>query len=152
MILGASFGTRFDRTWGNPSWWNLLVVLPWAAFVILALCEFRADQITATREQIAFGQIVSHDPPNHNQFGYQFGVNGRIYTGWAIPSTRDYRIGQQVLVYYDPMDPNKSALADFADSGNRIVGPVSFCLFGILVVFLYIFLRRRAIRSNRERR
>jgi hypothetical protein len=123
--------------------------LPWAALVVFCLFAFREDQITAAREQTTRGQIVSHDSPNHNRFGFQFEVNGRMYTGWAIPGTREYQIGQQVLVYYDSLDPNTSALADFADSGYRIVGPVSFCIFGICVVALYIFLRRRAIRSNR---
>jgi hypothetical protein len=148
MSLGSSFETRFERTWGNPSWWNLLVVLPFALFVVLSLYDFRADQITAAREQTAFGQIVSHDPPNHNRFGYQFAVNGRMYTGWAIPST-DYQIVQKVLVYYDPLDPDKSQLDDFAENGYRLIGPASFCLFGVCGVSLYIFLRRRAIRSNR---
>lgn len=148
MSLGSSFQTRFERTWGNPSWWNLLVVLPFALFVILALYDFRTDQITAAREQTVPGQIVSHDPPNHNRFGYQFTVNGKMYTGWAIPTT-DYQIGQKVLVYYDPRDPDKSQLDDFADNGYRIIGPVFFCLFGICGVSLYIFLRRRIIRSKR---
>jgi hypothetical protein len=152
MILGSSFGTRLDRTWGNPSWWNLLVVLPFAVLIIFDLYGLRADQITAAREQTTSGLIVSHDPPNHDRFGYQFKVNGTMYSGWAIPTTREYQIGQQVLVYYDPLDPNKSALADFAESEYRIVGPVTFCLFGICGVCLYIFLRRRAIRSWRNQK
>jgi hypothetical protein len=122
--------------------------LPFALFVILSLYDFRADQITAAREQTAFGQIVSHDPPNHNRFGYQFAVNGRMHTGWAIPGS-DYQIGQKVLVYYDPLDPDRSQLEDFAENGYRILGPVSFCLLGICGVVVYICLRRRAIRSNR---
>jgi hypothetical protein len=32
-----------------------------------------------------------------------------MYRGWAIPGAREYQIGQQVLVYFDPLDPNKSA-------------------------------------------
>jgi len=150
MSLGSSFETRLKRSWGNPSWWNLLVVLPFALFVILALYDFRADQITAAREQTGFGQIVSHDAPNHNRFGYEFAVNGRMYTGWAIPGI-DYQIGQKVLVYYDPLNPDKSQLDDFADNEYRIIGPVSFCLFGICGVSLYIFLRRRAIHSKHRR-
>jgi hypothetical protein len=147
MNVSSSFESRFERTWNNPSWWNLLVVLPFALCVIVSLYNCRADQITAAREQTAFGEIVSHDRPNHNRFGYQFAVKGRMYTGWAIPST-DYEIGQKVLVYYDPLDPDKSQLDDFAENGYRIIGPASFCLLGICGVSLYIFLRRRAIRAN----
>lgn len=149
MTLGSSFERRLERTWGKPSWWNLLAALPWALFVIFSLYGFRADQITAAREKTTSGQIVFHDPPNHDRFGYQFGVNGRMYTGWAIPSTRDYKIGQQVLVYYDPLDPNKSQLGDFTENEYRILGPLSFCILGICGVALYILMRRREIHSSR---
>jgi hypothetical protein len=149
MHLGSSFESRLNRTWSNPSWWNLLIVLPWVMLVIFELYGFRADQLRAAREKTEYGQIVSHDPPNHNRFGYQFRVGGKVYSGWAIPSADDYKIGQQVLVYYDPLDPDKSALADFAETGYRVLGPVSFCLFGICGVTLVIFLRRRSIHSIR---
>lgn len=72
-----------------------------------------------------------------------------MYTGWAIPSTRDYKIGQQVLVYYDPLDPNKSQLGDFTENEYRILGPLSFCILGICGVALYILMRRREIHSSR---
>jgi hypothetical protein len=151
MSLGASFETRFQQTWDRrPSWWNLLVVWPFVVFVVLALCNFRTDQLTAAREQTVFGQIVSHDPPNHNRFGYQFEVTGRMYTGWAIRAT-DYQIGQKVLVYYDSLNPKKNQLDDFAGNGYRMIGPTSLCLFGIVGVPLYIFLRQRALRSNGAR-
>ena len=148
----GSFDRRIEDTWGNPSWWNLVVVLPFVVLVIVCLWGLRADRITAARERIANGQIVSHDPPNHNRFGYQFGLSGKMYTGWAIPPTSDYQIGQQVLVYYDSINPNKSQLDDFAKNRDRIAGSVSFCVFGICGVSLYIFLRRRAIRSSRAGR
>jgi hypothetical protein len=148
MNFSSLFEPRFDRSWSNPSWWNLLVALPWVVLVLFDLYGFRTDQITAAREQTTSGQIISHDAPNHNRFGYQFGVNGKVYTGWASPSADEYQIGQKVLVYYDSLDPHKSALDDFAETGDRIVGPVSFCLFGISGVSLYIFLRRRAIHSK----
>jgi hypothetical protein len=149
MNLGSSFDRRFEKTWGNPSWWNLVVVLPFVVLVTVCLYGLRADRTTAARERTAKGEIVSHDTPNHDRFGYQFGVDGKLYTGWAIPTTTDYQIGQQVLVYYDPVDPNKSQLGDFSENGSRIEGPVSFSLLAVFGVSLYIFLRRRAIRSSR---
>jgi hypothetical protein len=148
MKIGSSFGARLEQTWGNPSWWNLLIVLPWVLGMVVMLYGFRTDEVTASRERTTTGLIVSHDPPNHDRFGYQFEVKGRRYSGWAIPSTHEYQIGEQVLVYYDPLDPSTSALDDFADSGYRVLGPVSFCLFGTCGVALYIFLRRRVIRRR----
>jgi hypothetical protein len=149
MNLDSSFGARLGRTWGNPSWWNLLIMLPWVLGVGFMVYGFRVDQIKAAREQTTRGQIISHDPPNHDRYGYQFVVNGKVHSGWAIPETSEYKIGQQVLVYYDPLDPDKSALGDFAASGYRIIGPAAFCLCGICGVSLFIFLRRRSIRSAR---
>jgi hypothetical protein len=126
-------------------------MLPWVLGVSFMIYGFRLDQITAAREQTTRGQIISHEPPNHDRYGYQFVVNGRVYSGWAIPETSEYKIGQQVLVYYDPLDPDKSALGDFAESRYRIIGPVAFCLCGMWGVSLFIFLRRRATRSSRVR-
>ena len=139
---------RFKQTWGNPSWWSLLIALPWAIFVIFSLSGVRADQATASREQTIGGRIVSHDPPNHNRYGYEFVVNGRVYTGWSIPVNGEFKIGQQVLVYYDPLDPAKSQLDDFAENGYRIIGPVFACLCGICCVSVFIILQRRRARSN----
>jgi hypothetical protein len=39
MNLGSLFEARLERTWGNPSWWNLLVVLPWVVLIIFDLMD-----------------------------------------------------------------------------------------------------------------
>jgi hypothetical protein len=140
--------TRFERSWGRPSWWNLLIVLPWVVGAVFLLYGFREDQRVAARERITQGVIDANEPSNHDRFEYRFSIDGKRYTGWEIPSRTEYQIGQQVVVFYDPLDPNKSALVDFAEAGDRIVGPVSFCAFGVTAVVLLIFIRRRATRPN----
>ena len=90
------------RTWANPSWWNLLVVLPWTIGTIFLIQEWRVDRDVASREQTTQGVITAHEPSNHNRYGYVFSVNGQSFTGWASPRKDQPEIGKQVLVYYDP--------------------------------------------------
>lgn len=49
MKIGSSFGARLEQTWGNPSWWNLLVVLLWVVGMAFMLYGLRADKVTASR-------------------------------------------------------------------------------------------------------
>src|SRR5262249_14449454 len=45
--------------WQNPTWWNLLVVLPWAIGTILFVREWITDKHMASREQITHGVVKS---------------------------------------------------------------------------------------------
>jgi len=136
------------RTWANPTWWNLLVVLPWAIGAILFVREWKVDRDVATREQTAQGVITAHEPANHNRYGYVFSVNGKNFTGWESPGKDGLEIGKQVLVYYDPLNPIKNSLTEFRDLGLNSLGPVPTMLFGIGAVAWYIRSRRRKGRNN----
>jgi hypothetical protein len=70
-------------------------------------------------------------------------VNGKRFTGWESPGRDGLDIGKQVLVYYDPLNPNKNALTEFRDLGMNSLGPVPLMLFGIGAVAWYIRSRRR---------
>lgn len=109
MPLGKTMGHVIDewataaaRQWRRPSWWNLLIVLPWSLGMVLCIHGWRVDRAIALREQISHGVITSHDPQNHNQYGYVFTVAGKSYTGWDSPAN-EFEIGQAVTVYYDPL-------------------------------------------------
>lgn len=141
---------RFDRTWSYPSWWNLLVVLPWTLGVVLAIHECTTDRMVAPREKTAGGRIIAHEPANHNRYGYSFSVNGKPYSGWESPGKDKSRIGQSVTVFYDPLDPTRNALTDFADLEINSLGPVPLLLFGIGTVALFIRYRRRHGKSAAE--
>lgn len=137
---------RFDRTWSRPSWWNLLVVLPWAAGGAWAIHDWAVDRTVAQREKITTGTITGHEPANHNRYAYGFSVNNESYTGWETPTKQEPHIGQRVTVFYDPVDPTKNALTDFADLEIENLGPVPMVLFGIGAVALFIHYRRRHAR------
>jgi hypothetical protein len=140
------------RTWENPSWWNILVVLPWTIGAILLIYQWKVDRGVATREQATRGVITAHEPANHNRYGYVFSVNGQSLTVWERPGKDGLKIGQEVLVYYDPLNPSTNALTEFRDLGMNSLGPVPMILFGIGAVAWYIKTQRRRnqIGSNRR--
>jgi hypothetical protein len=98
---------------------------------------------SAQREKITNGTITAHEPANHNRYGYSFSVNGKSYSGWESPRKEEPHVGQQVTVFYDPIDPTKNALTDFTDLETDSLGPVPILLFGIGAVALFIRYRRR---------
>jgi len=119
------------------------VALPWAIGIIFFLFSARADRAIAARQQRTYGVVKTHEPANHDRYGYDFTVNGEAYNGWQIPTRSELRIGEKVLVYYDPRDPRTSSLSSFAEGSDRAIGPVFFMTVGIVAIAAYIFLRRR---------
>lgn len=139
---------RSARDWSHPSWWSLLIALPWTVGLVLMINEWRTDGQIASRQQTTSGVVTAHDPANHNQYGYKFDVEGRSYTGWEGPKGRELAIGDTVMVYYDRENPNKNALTDFHELGTASLGPVPLLLFGIGTVGLFIFYTRRRLRRR----
>ena len=134
------------RAWSNPSWWNLWIAVPWIIGTLLLLHWWKVDRDLAGRARTAQGIVVSHEPANHNRYGYTFSVNGQTFRGWETPRKNEPKIGERVVVYYDPLNPNKNALTDFDHLSLEILGPVPMLLFGIGAVALYIWIRRRRLR------
>ena len=79
-----------------------------------------SDKDVASREQSTTGTVVSHEPRNHNRYGYKFQVSGQDYAGSETPLKAEPKIGQSVTVYFDPMNPTENALTDFAELGDRL--------------------------------
>jgi hypothetical protein len=55
-------------------------------------------------------------------------------------------IGQQVVVYYDPLNPSKNALTEFRELGMENLGPLPLVLFGLGAAAWYIKTRRRKLK------
>lgn len=142
---------RASRTWSRPTWWNLLVVLPWALGVAFLIQESRTERQIAGRQQTTFGTVTAHEPANHNRYGYKFELDGKAYTGWQSPGHDDLAIGKQVIVFYDPQNPGQNSLTDFHDLSVSSLGPVPTLWFGIGAVALFIFYRRRATAEPQQR-
>jgi Protein of unknown function (DUF3592) len=134
---------RSSRSWNHPKWWNLLVVLPWLLGLAFLIQESRTESRIAARQQTTSGIVTAHEPANHNRYGYKFEVNDKTYTGWQSPGNAELSIGKQVIVFYDPQNPSRSALTDFHDLSRSSLGPVPMLLFGIGAITLFILSRRR---------
>lgn len=146
MTIGSAIDgmvTRASRAWTHPSWWNLLVILPWVLGLAFLIHEWRTDSQVAGRQQTASGIVTAHEPANHNRYGYKFEVDGKSYTGWESPKGSELAIGKQVIVFYDPQNPSRNALTDFHDVSTSVLGPVPTLLFGIGAVTAFIFYKRR---------
>ncbi len=137
---------RIRKTWAYPSWWLLLVVLPWTIGALICVHEWLVDKSVASREQTTQGIITVHEPSNHNRYEYVFSMNGKSFTGWESPRTDRLEIGQQVVVYYDPLNPSKNAPTEFGELGMENLGPLPLLLFGIGAVAWYIKTRRRTLK------
>jgi hypothetical protein len=140
-------------TWSHPTWWTLLVVLPWASGLALAIHDWNKDRAIAQRERTTLGAITAHEISNHNQYRYTFSIDGKSYSGLGNSpndfgesgksSKEELSVGQQVPVYYDPLNPSTNALRDFAKLSTESFGPVPMLLLGIGAVGFYIFFRKR---------
>jgi len=150
MTLGKTIGEFIDgraaaatRHWHYPSWWNLLILLPWVFGIVLCVHEWRVDRSIAQREQTTRGVVTSYEPQNHNLYGYAFAVDGRPYRGWESPKANEIEIGKVVTVYYDPADPSKNALTHFDELSSASLGLVPLMIVGIVGLALFVSLRRR---------
>lgn len=134
-----------DRESRPPSWWNLLVMWPIPFFLFFCVHASNSDLKIAQRQKTAIAKINTHDPSNHDRYGYIFELNQKQYTGWAYPSDkRDFSIGESVLVYFDPLSPAKNSADDFQAISLRDLLFVPFCALAAAGIPLAIYLERRA--------
>lgn len=138
--------------WKNPRWSYLLVVLPWLVALVLFTGFALADKAIAAREQTTTGTIIAHDPSNHDSYQYGYVVAGRSFRAWQVPHRDTWQIGTQVVVFYDPRNPEVSSLIDFAERSADDAGPIPLLVLGIVGFVAFIFCRRRrnvqALSSN----
>ena len=142
----TTFGEQLDH-WKNPRWWYAIITVPWLLGLVLLAQQARRYRTIASREQTTFGTITGHDPNNHNSYQYTFSAGGRSFRAWQVPHRNEWHIGEQVVVYYDPMDPAVSSLIDFTERSYDDEGPIPLLLVGIVGVAAFIYYQRR--RSSR---
>jgi hypothetical protein len=131
------------KYWSPPSWWALIVTVPWLVGLLLGIGDFVTGQKIAGRQRTTYGIVRAHEPANHDRYGYEFVVNGKVFTGWQSPKA-DYDIGQGVRVYYDPLDPTRNSLSSFDEDAGQSVGLISAGALGTVAFTVVIFVRRRA--------
>jgi hypothetical protein len=129
--------------WANPSWWKLLVLVPWMLGVVLSAYGCLKYRAIADRQQRAEGIVTVHQAENHNRYGYTFFVDSHRYTGWDSPRKVEPEIGKSISIYYDPRDPAENSMSDYSQKSLDSFGPVPLLLFGIGGVTLFVYWRRR---------
>ncbi len=140
-----------ESQWKSPpSWWNLFILLPFLAMLPWRVHNSETDLKIARRQRVEVATVNSHDPPNHDRYGYVFLLNGSRDTGWAYPSDKvTYSLGELIAVYYDPIDPAHNSPDKFEETAGRDLIFAPFCLLVIVGLPTFIFLRRRALRTGR---
>lgn len=127
------------------SWWNLVAMAPILLFLTLCVHSWRKDLQIAKRQQTAIGTIDKHDPPNHDRYGYKFLVNGHLYTGWASPTEkRDFFVGQQIVVYFDPVQPAENSAYGFDDVNRGSILLIGWLLLACVFIPFFIYFQRRS--------
>ena len=134
--------------WTNPSWSSLLIAMPWLIGSIALFWGSIMNHHLALREMTTAGVITGHEPANHNRYVYTFSIDGKSYTGRQIPDKHELAIGQQVRVYYNPLDPAKNSLIDFDEVALGNLGPASFAFWLSVAAIVFIVVQRR--KSQRE--
>jgi hypothetical protein len=117
-----------------------IVIAPWLLGAALMLFASRHDSDVASRQATTVGQVVAHEPSNHDRYGYTFQVNGHEYTGWETPAKAEPRMGQSVTIYYDARTRDENALTDYSKLNSAWSAQAWVFFFIAGLVFLGIFL------------
>jgi hypothetical protein len=128
-------------SWANPTWGNLLITLPWGIGILAAVLGWSADHTIAKRERTTTGVITAHKASRSDRYLYTFSANGEKLEG-SSGADDQHNVGDQVTVFYDPIDPNKSDLRDYKDLALRNFALVPFALIGIAGITWYIWYAR----------
>ena len=129
----------------------LLVLTPWILGSTFLISSWKQYSEAGQREHTAKGTIVSHEPSNHNRYGYRFEVDGRTYEGSQIPLRNEPTLGQSVVVYYDSADPTRSALTPLRNVGDSLLGPALAILVLSGIIALLVLLVGPALSRARDR-
>ena len=72
---------------------------------------------TRRNEATTVGLVIANDRSNHNQYQFQYAVDGQRYTAWHQGTVdcgpSDISVGGTFTVYYDPVHPNRADLCSF---------------------------------------
>jgi len=131
---------QVSATRHRSRWWYLLIATPWAIGAVFLAHQAIVDVAVAKRQHTTWGAVRSHEPHNHNSYGYSFTVGDQAFSGRDSPRGDDeWKIGQRVRVYYDSADPRVSALEDFDQLAFETAGPLSFLTAGAATIAIMIF-------------
>ena len=92
-----------------------------------SLHELNRNRAVAPRQQSTTGTVTG-GPAGRNSYSYTFAVGGTSYSDWGAISGPGANVGQQVVVYYDPLAPTVNGLDRFEYSSRRFEWDIGFGL------------------------
>ncbi len=123
-----------------------LLLICGATFAIYKIAP--AEARIASRERVITGHFVAHvGQGKSSRIIYAYSVDGLSYEkrdscwNWLMPC----KIGSEVAVYYDPLNPAESKIMDYRRDRARGIKFCSICItVGIFLLGLYFVLIKRA--------
>jgi len=94
-----------------------VLILDWSS-----LSKLNRNRAVAPRQQAIRVTLAEGKPGGHNTYGYRytFSLGENSYGGWEYSSPESpTRIGQQITVYYDPLNPSVNSPERFEYSSNQ---------------------------------
>lgn len=146
MTLGTRIDESVERFKRQP-FGLLFVVAPWLLGSAVFIYQGVTFLLAASRQNTVAGIVTAVE--RGNRCYYKFSLGQEVYTGWETP-LYDRRVpiqGEQVSVYYDPLDPGRSAMTDFYQKSLDAFGPAPLMLLisaaGIFLIFRQHLLNSR---------
>lgn len=136
------------KPWSNLLKRYLFLMILWLYAVIGMVLPLMANHQIALREKTTTGAIVGHDAANRHTSVYVFSIDKNVYTGQEVGSEHT-KIGEQVVVYYDPDDPEKNRLKDFEEEALGFLGILSVVLI-LSGAGIFFLLKQRRNRVQRQ--
>ena len=123
----------------------LLVALGLLAGKVLNWSEYHHLALVGVK---TVGQVNSKEESNHNAIRYSFKVNGLFYhgigsAGGENPTFIQLQPGSEVIVYYDPDNPDLSSLGNPKEhAASRTNGVIFTSFFGSLFSMVSMYRKK----------
>jgi hypothetical protein len=135
--------------------WLLLAVVAFAAIGSMDLPFFYRIRANGVRQQAIATKLT---PEFHYTVYYRYQVDGANFEGrdhpWPPnPPLNEIKVGQSLVVYYDPQNPSRSVLGNpepMLTNELAFVGVVALVFPTAIVFGLMHYLRKSALEAKRE--
>lgn len=149
-----TIGTRVDKSverFKRHPYWFLPIAAPWLLGAAVFIQQWHTFRLAASRQNTVLGVITAVE--RGNRCNYTFRLGQEVYRATEIPlyNRRVPVSGEQVTVYYDPMNPSVNAITDFRQKSLDALGPVPLLLLGSGVV-TFFGLRQWYLNSRRSQK
>ena len=145
-----TIGTIVDRFKWQP-YWFLLITWPWLVGAAVFVQHWHSFHVAASRQKTVLGVVTAVERGNRCQ--YTFRIGQEVYRASEVP-LYDRHVstsGEQVTVYYDPMNPRVNAITDFRQKSLDALGAVPLLLLGSGGV-MFFGVRQWYLNSRRPQR